>query len=65
MLDIFPFATKHNDTREKVIIEAAQKGSRSAIDMLIKEYQQFVYNVALKLVRNTEDAEIREIYRLS
>jgi RNA polymerase sigma factor (sigma-70 family) len=56
MSDVFPAATKCNDTQEKAVIEAAQKGSRAAIEMLIKEYQPFVYNVALKLVGNSEDA---------
>jgi RNA polymerase sigma factor (sigma-70 family) len=56
MLDVFPVATKRNNTEEKAVIEAAQKGSAAAIETLIKEYQPFVYKVALKLVRNTEDA---------
>jgi RNA polymerase sigma factor (sigma-70 family) len=56
MSAMFPVAAKCNDTQEKAVIEAAQKGSRAALEMLIKEYQPFVYNVALKLVRNGEDA---------
>jgi len=56
MLDIFPFATNYNNAQEKAVIEAAQKGSRAAIELLIKEHRQFVYDVALKLVRNREDA---------
>jgi hypothetical protein len=51
MLAIFPFATEYNDTQEKAVIAAAQKGSRAAIETLIKEYQPFVYKIALKLVK--------------
>ncbi|OQP45278.1 hypothetical protein A4H97_32695 [Niastella yeongjuensis] len=56
MSGMFPFETNHYNTQEKAVIEAAQNGSRSAIETLIKKYQQFVYNAALKLVRNPEDA---------
>lgn len=56
MLRVFPFAGNYNDSQEKSIIEEAQKGSRPAIERLVKQHQQFVYNVALKLAGDPEDA---------
>jgi len=55
-MDTFAFATNYIKTQEKLVIEAAQNGCRSAIETLIREHQQFVYNVALRLVGRPEDA---------
>jgi RNA polymerase sigma factor (sigma-70 family) len=52
----FPAAEDYDESRERVVIEEAQQGSGSAIESLIKKHQHFVYDVALKLVRDPEDA---------
>lgn len=39
------------------LIERCQKGDRRAFETLVERYQKPLYNGALKLVRNAEDAE--------
>lgn len=56
MSRIFPAAEDYDESRERVVIEEAQQGSGAAIESLIKKHQHFVYDVALKLVRDQEDA---------
>lgn len=45
---------KHEDI---FYIEAVRKGNVSAFSVLIERYQDMVYSLALKLLKNTEDAE--------
>jgi RNA polymerase sigma-70 factor, ECF subfamily len=42
---------------EKEIIEKAQSGDRQALSLLIKNYEQTVYNFSFKICRNKEKAE--------
>ena len=42
---------------DQVLIEQALSGSRRAIEDLIKKHQDFIYNVAMKLVMDPEDAQ--------
>jgi RNA polymerase sigma factor (sigma-70 family) len=51
-----PFLATYDTDEEMRFIKEAQEGSRSALERLIKLHQRFIYNVALKLVRNPEDA---------
>lgn len=43
--------------REQILIKQAKKGDVDCFEELIKEYQQFAYNIALKMTRNAEDAK--------
>ncbi len=43
--------------REQILIKQAKKGDVECFEELIKEHQQFAYNVALKILGNTEDAK--------
>jgi RNA polymerase sigma-70 factor (ECF subfamily) len=45
---------KHEDI---FYIDAVRKGNVSAFSVLIERYQDMVYSLALKLLKNTEDAE--------
>lgn len=42
---------------EQVLIERAQNGDRNALAMLVKNYEQTVYNFAFKICRNKDKAE--------
>ena len=42
---------------ENELVAQAQKGDRRALSMLVTEYSERVYNLALKILRNREDAE--------
>jgi len=51
-----PFSETYDLKEEMMIVQEAQEGSQRALEKLVKLHQRFVYNIALKLVRNTEDA---------
>jgi len=42
---------------ENRLVERAQKGDKTALSMLVTTYSERVYNLALKILRNREDAE--------
>jgi len=46
-----------NKTEDIYYIEAVRKGNVSAFSFLVERYQSLVYSLALKLLKNTEDAE--------
>lgn len=46
-----------NKNEDIFYIEAVRKGNVSAFSVLIERYQDMVYSLALKLLKNTEDAE--------
>ena len=51
-----PFSGTYDPKDEMLIVREAQEGSQKALEKLVKLHQRFIYNVALKLVRNTDDA---------
>ncbi|HET7003494.1 MAG TPA: RNA polymerase sigma factor [Puia sp.] len=51
-----PFSEKYDLDDERRLVTEAQEGSQKALEKLIKLHQRFIYNVALKLVRNPADA---------
>jgi RNA polymerase sigma-70 factor (ECF subfamily) len=42
---------------EKEIVKRAKKGDRQALSQLVTRYSERVYNLALRILRNREDAE--------
>jgi RNA polymerase sigma-70 factor (ECF subfamily) len=46
-----------NNTAEIELVRAAQNGDREAIATLVKRYSSRVYSLALRIMRNREDAE--------
>jgi RNA polymerase sigma factor (sigma-70 family) len=51
-----PFSEKYDPSDEWRLVTEAQEGSQKALEKLIKLHQRFIYNIALKLVRNPDDA---------
>ncbi len=49
--------TDRNSEEDQLLIDKALAGSRLALEDLIKRHQDFVYNVALKMVLNPDDAQ--------
>ncbi len=43
--------------REQILIKQAKKGDVECFEELIKQHQQFAYNIALKILGNPEDAK--------
>lgn len=47
----------YSDQRDNELISLALNGDKGSLTNLIKEHQKYIYNVALKMVNNVEDAE--------
>lgn len=52
-----PFSEKYEAAADHELVRQACEGSREAIAKLVNAHQRFVYNVALKMVREPNDAE--------
>ncbi|MDN3546965.1 RNA polymerase sigma factor [Mucilaginibacter aquaedulcis] len=53
---MYPFIEKYDESLDKALVTQACDGSRLAMEKLIRLHQRFIYNVALKLVRDADDA---------
>ncbi|MEN0052533.1 MAG: RNA polymerase sigma factor [Mucilaginibacter sp.] len=53
---MYPFIEKYDESLDKALVGQACEGSRQAMEKLVKLHQRFIYNVALKLVRDADDA---------
>ncbi len=42
---------------EKQLVERAKQGDRAALSQLVNKYSERIYNLALRILRNREDAE--------
>ena len=57
-----PFSTvNYKDSIDVRLIKAALKGDRVALNDLLKRHQNFIYNVALKMLNNIADAALLHI----
>lgn len=52
-----PFKVTYDDQRDYELISLALNGDKASLTHLIREHQQYIFNVALKMVNNVEDAE--------
>ena len=53
-----PFQQEYQtDEDDKSLIEQAVKGSKSALEKLLKKHQPFIFNIAWKMVQNPNDAQ--------
>ena len=51
-----PFSERYNSKDDLLLVLEAQEGSQKALEKLVRLHQRFIYNVALKMVRNADDA---------
>ena len=52
-----PFSPNYRDKSDNELIESAVNGSMAALESLIYRHQHFIYNIALKMVGNVQDAQ--------
>lgn len=52
-----PFQITYPDQEEETFVKLAIEGDKKAIEKLILNHQLFIYNLALKMTKNIEDAE--------
>ena len=53
----YPFGTHYTDNIDSDLIKLALVGDKQALQNLIVRHQAFVYNLALKMCRNRDDAD--------
>jgi RNA polymerase sigma factor (sigma-70 family) len=51
-----PFFESYSAKDELVFIQQARDGSKTALERLVKLHERFIYNIALRVVHNPEDA---------
>ena len=56
MLPDNPFSADYDTTKDAQLVERAVGGDRSALDALIRRHDDFVYNLALKVLGSPADA---------
>ena len=52
-----PFSEQYSDCEDIVLVRLGTKGDKKALQNLIVRHQLFVYNLALKMTSNVQDAE--------
>ena len=52
-----PFSEQYSDYKDIKLVRLGIRGDKKALQSLIVRHQLFVYNLALKMTNNTEDAE--------
>jgi RNA polymerase sigma factor (sigma-70 family) len=52
-----PFQATYPDQEEATFVKKAIEGDKKAAELLILHHQLFIYNLALKMTKNVEDAE--------
>ncbi|MBS1663258.1 MAG: RNA polymerase sigma factor [Bacteroidetes bacterium] len=53
---MYPFSEQYDEDQDRRLVQEACAGKKEAIEGLIRLHQRFIYNVALKLVRDENDA---------
>ena len=51
-----PFSKKYDPKKDNELVNEAKQGSRKALEQIVITHQRFIYNVALKLVKDPEEA---------
>jgi len=53
---MFSYAESYNEAEDVVLINEAVSGSQKAVSELVNRHQRFIYNVALKFIRDEDEA---------
>lgn len=53
---MYPYSEQYIENEDNLLVEQALTGSAIAVNQLIDRHQHFIYNVALKFVRDHDDA---------
>jgi RNA polymerase sigma factor (sigma-70 family) len=58
MKTVSPFShSEYSDQEDLDLIDLAINGNRNSLSNLIKRHEQYIYNIALKMINNVADAE--------
>lgn len=50
------FITQNNPKNDKMLIQEALEGNKKSLEMLIKQHQNYIYNISLRLFLDPDDA---------
>jgi RNA polymerase sigma factor (sigma-70 family) len=53
---MIPLSTDYDETEDRLLLQSAKEGSGTALEKLVKRHQRFIYNVALKFVKDPDEA---------
>ena len=53
---MYAFSEQYDESQDLLLVKQACAGSKAAVERLVRLHQRFIYNVALKLVRDEDDA---------
>jgi RNA polymerase sigma factor (sigma-70 family) len=53
---MYPFIEQYDESKDVALVQEACKGSKQALEKLVGLHQRFIYNVALKMLRDPDDA---------
>jgi len=53
---MFVYSEQYDETEDRRLVREACDGSKEAFERLIRSHQRFIYNIALRLVRDANDA---------
>src|ERR1700760_907773 len=56
ILEMHPFAEDYDRSDDLLLVTEVCNGSREAAGQLVRRHQRFIYNIALKLIRDPDDA---------
>jgi RNA polymerase sigma factor (sigma-70 family) len=51
-----PFSTHYNEAEDRLLVQQAREGAGLALEKLVKRHQRFIYNLALKFVKDPDEA---------
>ena len=49
---IHPLADEYDESKDRALVAEARAGSMQAMDALARAHERFIYNVALRMVRD-------------
>lgn len=53
---MYPFIEQYDESEDVALVQEACKGSKQAMEKLVGLHQRFIYNVALRMIRDPDDA---------
>jgi RNA polymerase sigma factor (sigma-70 family) len=51
-----PLSDEYDESKDQILVSEARAGSREAIEALARAHERFIYNIALRMVRDPHDA---------
>lgn len=53
---MIPFSSQYKEFQDLLLLQQAKKGSKQALEQPVKNHQRFIYNLALKFLKDPDEA---------